>query len=244
MRLLRIRGDMTVIVLIFVMHRPAARSPTTAATGVTVEASEGIRPRKTHRIVRLGRFVHEPPPCLYFIPLQTRRVHASDRPSPWRLSPPHSGVVEAVAAVDGESTESIESTDEVSQFVTRAVSRLGDFKRFGANQLQPHNMAGAELTGQFELGGSRFRWSAKRYAGTRDPGSNYRPLTARITRADGVYRELVVEFHPDDYPGQVAVSSRDLEGRLIEYTQKAIDLGWRPDSRGKPFRIEAEQRRK
>ena len=100
-------------------------------------------------------------------------------------------------------------------------------------------MAGDGLSGEFELGGVRFAWEAKRYAGIRNADSNYRSLAARIALANGVFRELVIEFHPDDYPGQVAGSGRHLEARLIDCTQKAIDLGWRPESRGKPFRIEA-----
>jgi hypothetical protein len=102
-------------------------------------------------------------------------------------------------------------------------------------------MAGGSLSGEFEIEGARFAWEAKRYAGMRNANSDHRGLAARITLASGVFRELVVEFNPHDYPGQVAVSARNLEARLIEYTQKAIDLGWRPESRGKPFRIEAAE---
>lgn len=102
-------------------------------------------------------------------------------------------------------------------------------------------MAGANLSGQFEVGGDRFTWQAKRYAGMSSADSNYRGIAARVMLASGVFRELVIEFHPDDYPGQIALSSRSFEARLVEYTQKAIELGWRPESRGKPFRIEAER---
>jgi hypothetical protein len=102
-------------------------------------------------------------------------------------------------------------------------------------------MAGTSLSGTFEIGGDRFTWTAKRYAGMSNADSNYRGLAARVMLSSGVFRELVIEFHPDDYPGQIAGSSRSFEARLIEYTQKAIDSGWRPESRGKPFRIEAEK---
>ena len=100
-------------------------------------------------------------------------------------------------------------------------------------------MAGASLSGEFEVGGARYLWEAKRYAGMRNADSNYRGLVARIKLTSGVFRELIIEFHPSDYRGQVSGLGRSFETRLMEYTQKAIELGWRPESRGKPFRIEA-----
>lgn len=100
-------------------------------------------------------------------------------------------------------------------------------------------MAVAHLSGEFEIAGARYKWQAKRYAGMSNADSHYRGLAARVTLASGVFRELVIEFHPQDYPGQVAGSGRNFEARLIEYTQKAIDLGWRPESRGKPFHLKA-----
>lgn len=99
-------------------------------------------------------------------------------------------------------------------------------------------MADGHCTGEFKVNGVRFAWEVKRYAGMRNADSNYRGLVARVRLAKGVFRELVIEFHPSSYPGQVAASGSHLEARLIEFTQEAIASGWRPESRGKPFRLE------
>lgn len=103
-------------------------------------------------------------------------------------------------------------------------------------------MSRFDLSGEFQIGSDHFQWIAKYYAGFADADADFRGILARISLVGGKTRELFIEFHPHDYP-----SKRPPEGpfeeRLIEYTQKAIDQGWRPDSRGKPFRIEAEKLR-
>lgn len=104
-------------------------------------------------------------------------------------------------------------------------------------------MSRFDQTGEFELDGERFAWVVKHYAGMTNSNAQYRGVTARVTLVGGNARELIVEFHPDDYPGQRVSSVRQFEERLIENTRKGIELGWRPDSRGKPFRIEVEKAR-
>ena len=101
-------------------------------------------------------------------------------------------------------------------------------------------MAGITLSGEFKIGPDHFSWKAKGYAGMTNADSNYRGIAARVSLAQGGYRELVIEFHPEDYPNQSPGSRRSFEARVLEYTQKAIESGWRPESRGKPFRFEAE----
>jgi len=100
-------------------------------------------------------------------------------------------------------------------------------------------MSRFDLAGEFQIGEERFSWIVKHYAGMKDAASNYRGVTARVTLVEGGFRELVVEFHPDDYAGQRPSSGRHFEARLADCTQQAIDAGWRPASRGKPFRLVA-----
>jgi hypothetical protein len=75
----------------------------------------------------------------------------------------------------------------------------------------------------------------------RNADSDYRGVAARISLAQGVFRELLIEFQPTDHSGKGVSSGRNFEARLKEYAQKAMALGWRPESRGKPFRIEASE---
>lgn len=99
-------------------------------------------------------------------------------------------------------------------------------------------MSRFDLAGEFHIGEERFTWIVKRYAGMKDADSNYRGVSARVRLAEGGFRELVIEFHPDDYAGQRPSSGRHFEARLVPCTQQAIEAGWRPASRGKPLRFE------
>lgn len=101
-------------------------------------------------------------------------------------------------------------------------------------------MSRFDLAGEFQSGEQRFSWIVKHYAGMKDADSNYRGVSARVTLAEGGFRELVIEFHPDDYAGQRPSSGRHFEARLVQCTQEAIEAGWRPASRGKPFRFAAD----
>ena len=101
-------------------------------------------------------------------------------------------------------------------------------------------MSKLDSSGQFTLGTDSFRWVVKHYAGEFSTDTNFRGITARVSLADAKCRELVIEFDVRDYPAKRPAVSQHFEARVIEYTQRAIDDGWRPDSRGKPYRIVAD----
>lgn len=101
-------------------------------------------------------------------------------------------------------------------------------------------MSKLDSSGQFSLGTDKFSWIVKHYAGEFSSDTNFRGITARVSLADANCRELVIEFDRHDYPLRRPASSLPFEARLKEYTQKAIEAGWRPESRGKPYRIVAE----
>jgi len=102
-------------------------------------------------------------------------------------------------------------------------------------------MSRLDSTGAFHLGSERFTWIVKHYAGEFTSHTNFRGISARVCLAEGNSRELIIDFDPQDYPLKRPASSAQFEERLIEYTQKAIDEGYRPDSRGKPYKISAEK---
>ncbi len=71
--------------------------------------------------------------------------------------------------------------------------------------------------------------------------THLRGITARVSLAEAATRELVIEFDPQDYPAKRPASPAQLAARIQECTQQAIDAGWRPESRGKPFRFTADR---
>ena len=70
--------------------------------------------------------------------------------------------------------------------------------------------------------------------------THVRGISARVCLMDENTRELVIEFDAQDYPPKRPASPAQLALRIQEYTAKAIDSGWRPGSRGKPFYFVAD----
>lgn len=101
-------------------------------------------------------------------------------------------------------------------------------------------MSRLDASGQFQLAGAKFTWSVKHYAGESASSTHLRGITARVCLTEGKTRELVIEFDPEDYPAKRPVSNAQLAARIPLCTQEAIDAGWIPDSRGKPFRFTPE----
>ena len=102
-------------------------------------------------------------------------------------------------------------------------------------------MSRFDLSGHFSIGSEKFAWSAKHYAGEFASNTNFRGISARVCLAEAKARELVIDFDVQDYAVKRPASSQHLESRIKEYTQKAMEEGWRPDSRGKPYRISADK---
>lgn len=102
-------------------------------------------------------------------------------------------------------------------------------------------MSRLDSSGSFTIGAERFTWMVKHYAGEFSSDTNFRGISARVCLEGAKFRELVIDFDRQDYPLKRPASSQHFESRLKEYTEKAIEAGWRPDSRGKPFRIAADK---
>ncbi len=101
-------------------------------------------------------------------------------------------------------------------------------------------MSRLDSSGQFQLGADKFKWSVKLYGGEVAVNTHVRGISARVCLAEEATRELVIEFDARDYPPKRPASPVQLAIRIQEYTAKAIDAGWRPDSRGKPFYLAAD----
>jgi hypothetical protein len=103
-------------------------------------------------------------------------------------------------------------------------------------------MSRGDSSGQFTLGEESFIWSVKYYGGESSANTHVRGLSARVCLSAGQTRELVIEFDPTEYPAKRPASVPQLAARIQEVTALAIEDGWKPDSRGKPYRFEAPPR--
>jgi hypothetical protein len=101
-------------------------------------------------------------------------------------------------------------------------------------------MSRLDSSGQFQLGADKFKWSVKHYGGEVAVNTHVRGISARVCLVGETTRELVIEFDAQDYPPKRPAAPAQLAIRIQEYTAKAIDAGWRPDSRGKPFYFVAD----
>ena len=101
-------------------------------------------------------------------------------------------------------------------------------------------MSRLDSSGQFQLGADKFKWSVKHYGGEVAVSTHVRGISARVCLAEGNTRELVIEFDAQDYPPKRPAAPAQLAIRIQENTAKALDAGWRPASRGKPFYFVAD----
>ncbi|MCD6052354.1 MAG: hypothetical protein K0Q55_3772 [Verrucomicrobia bacterium] len=96
-------------------------------------------------------------------------------------------------------------------------------------------------TGEFQLDGCRFGWSIRHYGGSSSMYGELRGVSVSVFLPGQKTRELVLEFHVQDYWFQKPRSTTAFERRLQTCVSAAIAAGWDPESRGKAFRFAAEQ---
>jgi hypothetical protein len=95
-------------------------------------------------------------------------------------------------------------------------------------------------SGEFELDSARYDWSVRHYAGASTPYSNLRGVSASIWLREKIAKELIIDFPLKDYFFVKPKSTAEFERRLQRYVGGAIELGWKPATKGKPFRVNAE----
>jgi hypothetical protein len=96
------------------------------------------------------------------------------------------------------------------------------------------DMSLTTVSGGFEVDGACYEWTVRHFAG----GSNPRGMSARVRLHENNSKELVVDFAAED----PATTKQALifQKRLQQCVRKAIEMGWNPESRGKPFHVDAE----
>jgi hypothetical protein len=92
-----------------------------------------------------------------------------------------------------------------------------------------------ELSGTLEVGGYPLRWSLKSEQ-IWDPQGAHVGLRLSVEREDEAHRELVLEY-PFQEGSRIARPEIDRD-RLGQDIRRAMDAGWNPKSRGRPFHFQ------
>jgi hypothetical protein len=91
-----------------------------------------------------------------------------------------------------------------------------------------------ELGGTLEIDGFPLRWSLKSEQ-MWDPGGEHVGLRLSVERSDENHRELVLEYPFREMPGG-KIERPDIDPRRLEGDiRRAMEAGWKPKSRGRPF---------
>jgi hypothetical protein len=89
-----------------------------------------------------------------------------------------------------------------------------------------------ELGGRLEVGGYPLRWTLKSEQ-IWSPKGDHIGLRLSVEREDQTHRELVLEY-PFQEGGRIARPDIDRDG-LDRDIRRAMEAGWNPKSRGRPF---------
>jgi hypothetical protein len=95
-------------------------------------------------------------------------------------------------------------------------------------------------SGSFSLDSLRYTWEVRHFAGATSPYVDARGISVGVT-LDGVTRkELIIDFPFKDYGFAKPRSMGVFEERIKKCARLALAKGWDPESKGKPFRADAE----
>jgi hypothetical protein len=92
-----------------------------------------------------------------------------------------------------------------------------------------------ELSGRLEVEGYPLRWTLKSEQ-IWSPGGDHVGLRLSVEREDEAHRELVLEY-PFREGGRIERPDIDREG-LGGDIRRAMEAGWNPKSRGRPFHFQ------
>ena len=96
-------------------------------------------------------------------------------------------------------------------------------------------------SGAIEVDSARYDWAVRLFASTSSMYSPVQGISASVRLQKKGGKELIVDFPPKDYFFVKPRSTREFEARLRRCVGGALALGWNPEARGKPFRIDAAQ---
>jgi hypothetical protein len=93
-----------------------------------------------------------------------------------------------------------------------------------------------QLSGTLEVAGWPLRWSLKSEQIWR-PDGDHVGLRLSVERSDEAHRELILEYPFREMPGGRTERPEVDRHRLAKDIQLAIEAGWNPKSRGRPFTL-------
>jgi hypothetical protein len=91
-----------------------------------------------------------------------------------------------------------------------------------------------ELSGVLEVDGWPLRWTLKSEQ-IWDPKGDHVGLRLSVERSDESRRELILEYPFREMPGGKIERPDPDPHRIADDIRAAIEAGWKPKSRGRPF---------
>ena len=93
-----------------------------------------------------------------------------------------------------------------------------------------------ELGGTLEVEGWPLRWTLKSEQ-IWQPDGNHVGLRLSVERSDAAHRELILEYPFREMPGGKTERPDPDPHRIADDVRLAIEAGWKPKSRGRPFTL-------
>lgn len=93
-------------------------------------------------------------------------------------------------------------------------------------------------TGEFEINSIQYIWRVRHYAGASTAYENHRGISVSVSLKEKIAKELIIDFPVKDYFFSTRPkSTAEFKERLVKCVYGALELGWNPESKGKPFRV-------
>ena len=96
-------------------------------------------------------------------------------------------------------------------------------------------MSTLKTSGVIEIAGIEYSWYIRHWSGASSMYENFRGPSVSVCLVPEKSRELIVDFCFSDYPFTKPKSQPEFVARLRSSIQAAIEAGWDPESRGKPW---------
>jgi hypothetical protein len=100
-------------------------------------------------------------------------------------------------------------------------------------------MSSLPSSGEIEVDSVRYGWAVRHLQGAPGPYANAQGTSASVFLPGRKNKELVIDFAVEDPFFERPKSAREFEARLIPCVRGALALGWNPEARGKPYRVDA-----
>lgn len=96
-------------------------------------------------------------------------------------------------------------------------------------------MSNIPKSGIIKIDGIELNWEIRHLGGASNLYENYRGLSVSVVQARGKTKELIINFHFQDYWWSLPRSKQDFLDRLKSSIKAASDAGWAPTKRGRAF---------